>query len=111
LKNQLSSIERQRPAQAPAPAAAPKKLLTPAAPPSIPEESRRLAEKLTKEKQESQHRSVQELIQRGVSSMRQGRYAEAVVHYQQALILDPKSAEADQGLKRAQAALAKSKET
>ena len=72
-------------------------------------ESQRLAEKFTKEKEGSQRRSVGELIQRGISAMRQGRYAEAVVHYQQALVLDPKSTEADQGLKRAQAALAKSK--
>ena len=61
------------------------------------------------EKKRSHDQAVQELIQRAQAAMRQGHYNEAMVHYQQALILDPKHPEAIQGLKRAQAALDRSK--
>ena len=82
-----------------------------AVPPPASPESKIMAEDLTKEKERSRHRAISELLQRGVAAMREGRYEEATVHYEQALVLDPHNEEAGQGLKRAQTALAKSKGT
>ena len=73
------------------------------------QDSKILSEKLAGEKEQTRFQAVRELCQRGIAAMRQGRYDEAIVHYQQALLLVPGTPEANQGLKRAQTALAKSK--
>ncbi|MBI3616552.1 MAG: tetratricopeptide repeat protein [Candidatus Omnitrophica bacterium] len=78
-------------------------------PVQIDSESKAMAEKLTREKEKNQHQTIQELLQRAVTAMRQGRYEEAITNYRQVLILNPNHVEANQGLKRAQTALVKSK--
>lgn len=71
--------------------------------------SKAVAQELSQEKQKSRQQAIQELMRRAALAMREGRYGEAVVHYQQALLLEPEHPEAVQGLKRAQTALARSK--
>lgn len=70
-----------------------------------PADARRVAEKFVLERESTWSQSAQELYERAVLSMRQGRYEEAATLFQQVLVLRPDHTEAVQGLKRAQTAL------
>ncbi len=75
--------------------------------PQVSTQVKAVAQDLEKDKEKARVNTIRELIQRGVSAVRQGRYEEATRHYEQVLMLDPKNTEAQQGLKRAQTAMAK----
>ena len=76
--------------------------------PPVSADVQALADDLTRDKTKTRLQTVREIYQRGVSAMRQGKYQEAISHFEQVLVLDASHPEAQQGLKRAQAALAKS---
>jgi len=70
--------------------------------------AQQLAQQMVQEKAKTRGLTVQELYERGVTSVRQGRYQDAVTSFQQVLALDPNHRDAREGLKRAQAAFSKS---
>ncbi|MBI3318836.1 MAG: tetratricopeptide repeat protein [Candidatus Omnitrophica bacterium] len=75
--------------------------------PVAPSDALEVAAQVAKEKSQARQSTVRELYQRSVTAMRQGRYEEASTLFQQVLTLHPDHSEARQGLKRAQAVLAK----
>ena len=72
-------------------------------------DAKAIAQEFAREKAKTQSLSARELYERGVTAMRQGKYEDAVVYFQQLLALDPNHSDARQGLRRAQAALEKIK--
>jgi tetratricopeptide (TPR) repeat protein len=66
-----------------------------------------VAQAFAVEKVRLRKETIQELLARGETAMRQGLYAKAVTAFQEVLILDPKHPKASQGLQRAKASLAK----
>ncbi|MCM8811979.1 MAG: tetratricopeptide repeat protein [Candidatus Omnitrophica bacterium] len=75
---------------------------------AVSTDAKALAEQMERDKTKNRLQTIREIYQRGVTAMRQGRYEEAISHFQQVLELDPNHPEAKQGLKRAEIALSKS---
>jgi len=71
------------------------------------QEAQSLANQWTRQRSRNRQETVGELSQRAITAMRQARYEDAVTVFQQILILEPNEPDAQQGLKRAQTALAK----
>ncbi len=84
------------------------KTITPPATVQTEQEAQSVADQWTRQRNRNRQETVSELSQRGVAAMRQARYEDAVTAFQQILILEPNQTDAQQGLKRAQTALAKS---
>ncbi len=107
LKAKEEAILRaiQKAAQMKVPPAAGAPALKPEEKILAPADARRVAEKFVLERESTWSQSAEELYQRAVTAMRQGRYEEAVTLFQQVLVLRPDHTEAVQGLKRAQTAL------
>jgi len=66
-----------------------------------------IAREIIKEKSKVSAQTGQELNRRAVAAMREGLYQDAVDTYKQMLMLDPGNRSAEQGLERAQKALAR----